>query len=82
MKTSVRIVSASLIIALLFLIFSSPFVYSITDVFGRYVGYPYVDAKGCPTNVGRFIHAFVMFLTVVALMYVAEYAFFPTKTKL
>jgi hypothetical protein len=81
MKRSLRIVSASLIIALLFLIFSSPIVYSVTDVFGRYVGYPYVDAKGCPTNVGRFIHAFVMFLVVLALMYLAENVFFPTNSK-
>ncbi len=81
MKKSLRIVSASLIIALLFLIFSSPIVYSVTDVFGRHVGYPYVDAKGCPTNVGRFIHAFVMFLVVLALMYLAENVFFPTNSK-
>jgi hypothetical protein len=69
---------SAVIVALLFLIFSSPIVYSITDKFGQYVGYPYLDARGCPTHVGRFVHAVVLLVVVVIILYLSEHLFFST----
>ena len=59
---------ASLESAVLFLIISSPFVYTLTQkVFGKAFT---VANNGCPTKAGLILHAVVFGLIVYALMHV------------
>ncbi len=62
---------SSLIGALLFILLSLPFMYEITNVLGKAVNMPYIDAKG-PTIAGIVFHGIVFFGLSVGIMFLAE----------
>lgn len=54
--------------ALLFLILSSPFMFTLTDGIARLMGLSFADSFGCPTTLGLIAHGLVFLLINRALM--------------
>lgn len=57
---------------LLFLLISLPATYKLTNMLGSRIGYPYIDANGCPTMAGILVHTLVFTLVVYLSMYLMD----------
>ncbi len=68
MLTAQQIAMVSVMVALLFVIFSLPMLYKLTNSVFSGVGYPTFE-KGAPTYAGIYIHAIVAGLVYFGLVY-------------
>lgn len=59
--------TASIMLGLLFLLVSSPFMYGLTNKITSAVGFQISDAQGCPNLAGMILHTLV-FIIVLRLM--------------
>src|SRR5205085_10642181 len=59
--------TASIMIGLLFLIISSPFVYKLTNKITNGIGIAIVDEQGCPNLIGLLSHA-IIFVLILRLI--------------